>query len=331
MDESAQVSATKLIAWFDLGFNSISARLIFGAVFLAFAAHLALFLTSVPQTQLEQSLLSEEATSSFYTILLQGLGDLTGSPLYAGRILSACCALATLVLVARYGKRISDDEICGTTLPLGFVLFPPLAFIFSQATPHAVLALFCIAVVVLVDRLRQSGSSITRLMVGLVCAVLIAVGLAVLPNTPATRLPGSTSLAAAILQPYAMLWAALGFSLLALIGSKALRNVLMPSGVRHAVMRLGIFALALGWVFFVSGNDPQNLGITFSSVFVFGLLAVLPMVMWIRMVMPRLRSILVWILLPVVMYSCFWVILWPIDLDGFPYDQLELDAGLSWF
>ena len=53
-----------------------------------------------------------------------------------------------------------------------------------------------------------------------------------------------------------------------------------------------------------------------------GILSTFPLILWSRFVMPKIRSIWVWCLLPVLVYVSFWLILWPIDLEGFPYDLL---------
>ena len=329
MDDSPQVHVIKLIARFDLGFKSISARLILGGIFMVFVAHLALFVAGVPQTHMEQIFLSGETPYSVYGAVINSIGGLTGSTLYAGRVLSAFCALTAMALVAWYGRRVSGDEICGAVLPLGFVFFPPLAFVFSQATPHAVMVLLSVCVIVMVDGLSRTGKVGACLVAALIGAVVLAFGISMLSSVGDSSALDATSMSAVLLQPYAMLWVALGFTLLGLTASKALREVMTPSGVRRSLLHLGLFVVALVWALFVTGENSQSLGSTFTALFGFGLFAVLPMVIWIRKVMPRLRSILVWILLPVIMYSCFWVILWPIDLDGFPYNQLRLDDGLA--
>lgn len=120
---------------------------------------------------------------------------------------------------------------------------------------------------------------------------------------------------------YAMLWTALVFSSIALSFSHMLRQQMGPLLVRRTVLLKVAFMAAL---FLTVTIQPTPAGrmISFSALLMLGVLACLPLVLWLRWVMPHLRSVLVWILLPVAMYSCFWVILGPIDWAGFPYNQI---------
>jgi hypothetical protein len=127
---------------------------------------------------------------------------------------------------------------------------------------------------------------------------------------------------ASVFKSYAMIWVAQAFSAIALIGSRPLRDLLGRSGLHRSVVLLAGFAFVSGWVSFVHDPSVESAKVAFSAVLIVGVLAALPMVMWVRLVMPKLQSIFIWIALPVIMYSCFWVILGPVDLNGFPYDQL---------
>ncbi len=82
---------------------------------------------------------------------------------------------------------------------------------------------------------------------------------------------------------------------------------------------LAVISIAAGYR---DVSTDLSLVLAFNSILPLGVMLTLPMVLWIRFVMPQIRSVWIWILLPVVMYSCFWVVLGPIDLDAFPYDQV---------
>lgn len=132
----------------------------------------------------------------------------------------------------------------------------------------------------------------------------------------------------ALVVPYAMVWVAWIFSVLALLASKPLRGILAAEGVKRSwLMVSGFLILTLGAPLVPLRLD-ETLNMVFTPLVVVGVVAALPMVMWIRLVMPQLKSIVVWIILPVVMYSCFWVVLGPIDLGGFPYDQLARSTSV---
>lgn len=121
---------------------------------------------------------------------------------------------------------------------------------------------------------------------------------------------------------YAMLWVALVFSSVALSFSTALRQRMGLSLVRRSVMVKLSFAAAFLVNVTIQATPVERM-ISFNALLMLGVLACLPLVLWLRWVMPHLRSVWVWILLPVVMYSCFWVVLGPIDWGGFPYDQIS--------
>ncbi|MGY8962979.1 MAG: hypothetical protein ACKVKT_05420 [Rhodospirillales bacterium] len=125
------------------------------------------------------------------------------------------------------------------------------------------------------------------------------------------------------LRSFSMLWLALFFSAFALWRSEALRLKMGPSNVRRSIRAGGAFLISLVWWALQSTPLSVDPRVSFNAVLVLGVLASLPMVLWMRFVMPSIQSVWVWILLPVVMYSCFWVVMGPIDLSGFPYDQIS--------
>ena len=125
------------------------------------------------------------------------------------------------------------------------------------------------------------------------------------------------------LRSFSMLWLALFFSAFALWRSEALRLKMGPSNVRRSIRTGAAFLISLVWWALQSTPLSVDPRVSFQAVLVLGVLASLPMVLWMRFVMPSIQSVWVWILLPVVMYSCFWLVMGPIDLSGFPYDQIS--------
>ena len=134
---------------------------------------------------------------------------------------------------------------------------------------------------------------------------------------------GSLTFQDGLWRAFAMLWVALALSALALWRSAPLRQRIGSHGVRRSVV-LGLsFAISTLWLIYGLAPPPADIPVWFTMVLGLGVMAALPLVLWIRLVMPSIQSIWVWILLPVVMYSCFWVVLGPINLDAFPYDQID--------
>lgn len=129
-----------------------------------------------------------------------------------------------------------------------------------------------------------------------------------------------------VLRPYAMLWVGVLLSGAVLIFSPTLRRRMGLVAVQRSVFMLIAFVVAVVWVVVIYPTHTGRL-IAFSTVLGFGVMSCLPLVLWLRWVMPLIQSVWIWILLPVVMYSCFWVVLGPIDWAGFPYNQIASPQG----
>lgn len=180
-----------------------------------------------------------------------------------------------------------------------------------------------IGLIVLVSHKDARTATVYWISFGVTVAVPLL--LFPLPSTPPV-MPNTTeplvlANAEGLFFPYAMLWVAMLFSVTALTLSRALRSRMGRPLVQRAVLMKCAFGIAfLGMV--LVQPTPAGRMIAFNAVLAFGILAVLPLVLWIRWIMPLIQSVWIWLLLPVVMYSCFWVVLGPIDWSGFPYDQV---------
>lgn len=158
---------------------------------------------------------------------------------------------------------------------------------------------------------------------------IVAVWLSIFYDVPPgpTVMPPSLEVIAAtsvggLVMPYAMLWVGLVFSIAALGLSRPLRQRMGRALIYRSTLIIFVFGIVLTWL--AAGNfTPTGQMIALNAFLALGVLACMPMVLWIRWVMPTIKSVWIWILLPVVMYSCFWVVLGPIDWAGFPYDQLS--------
>jgi len=343
-----------------IGIHNKIAWIILGAILLALGAHLTLFLLyATPVNSNNDS----AATGLLWGQMARNVGG------QWFRFVSVVCGLAAAFHAARLATRWSKDDLTGAALPLGFLLFPPAIYFFTQPTPYAVIALLtvigfdmatacpyrfrrsnliCVGIVSLVlvaldtssagiaagllamVLMRNEATIQLRVILGVIMLIVLSVSLTKSPasftyafGSPDVQFMANNSPFIA----YAMLWVALGFALVALFASKGLRDVLSPQGLRRSIQVLGIFFVALMWLWYQFRSSPADVLAALSGLLALGVLAVLPMVIWIRRVMPQLRSLLVWILLPVVMYSCFWVVLGPINLNSFPYDQLKMPAS----
>jgi hypothetical protein len=73
--------------------------------------------------------------------------------------------------------------------------------------------------------------------------------------------------------------------------------------------------VAIGWL----GHGQALAAVGYA--FPLAIFAAWPLIVWIRHVMPTIKSIIAWIAFPVIMYGCFWIVLGPVDLDRFPYSH----------
>ncbi len=134
---------------------------------------------------------------------------------------------------------------------------------------------------------------------------------------------GHSTIFTALILPYAMV------PVFVLLGSLAACSTTVRSeiGVRWLVVGLaapvvlgGSLWLAVAW----GSLMPGQLVTTMGYGIVFTIFAPWPLIVWARRVMPQVKSLLAWIVFPVVMYSCFWVILGPVDPGKFPYSHLQV-------
>lgn len=143
------------------------------------------------------------------------------------------------------------------------------------------------------------------------------------PIDPDLSAIGHDTLTTALFMPYAMLIVATLLSAIAsfsplvrqTIGRVRLTTVLLGPFIGTGVL-LG--CVALGWL------SIGQLVTAASTVLPFALFASWPLIVWVRRVMPQVRSLAAWIVFPVVMYSCFWVILGPIDPGKYPYSHRQI-------
>jgi hypothetical protein len=296
-------------------------------------------------------------------VIWEAWGWVAGSTLGAARLLSVLVAVAAVVVFLDLVRIISQDICVPPFLALAFVMFPPLVATLSAATPHGLMVVLMLGALrllcdpkaktpnaVLAGVLCAVASLLTPLGAAIVaiwlvyCGVLIrawqgvviglaavavssmlAAGFGLIAPTIDTAL--ATKHAPTVLQttalPYAMLPTAALLSALALF-SPRVRSMI---GVdRAVVVILGPF-VALGFLLVA-----RHLGFLQTTQFTTAVAACLPLllfaawplVVWARHVMPQIKSFWAWVAFPVVMYSCFWVVLGPVKSDRFPYTHLRL-------
>jgi len=166
-----------------------------------------------------------------------------------------------------------------------------------------------------------------------VCCTVITLGvLFTFFSLPWINFPADENLAAsgfdtfitAVIFPYTMLWIGLVFGVASTF-STSLRLVMPHYYISLTRSCLACFFILLIFLAWRDSWESGQLTIGMIGIFPFAIIAILPMVVWIRTVMPKIRSMIVWIIIPVVMYSCFWAVLGPIRLDAFPLNRLNLN------
>jgi len=240
-----------------------------------------------------------------------------GVDVLAVRSLSAFCALVAIYLTYRIGVIICGDPVSAAFLTLSYILFPPLAGIFSLATPHALASTLALFAIFLILKPSSPFRWWRAAAAGSLCLVAILVSV---DDVPADSLGGATVLSALVM-PFAMLWIGvlIGFTAL---GNTKLRDRMGDVGVWVVwAAPTAAMALLVSLPFIVGWETGQLLGAV-GYIFGAAALGVLPFILWVRFIMPEVRALLAWIAFPVIMYSGFWVVLGPIDRESFPYSSL---------
>lgn len=131
-------------------------------------------------------------------------------------------------------------------------------------------------------------------------------------------LAGHDTLTRSLLLPYGMVWVSV------LLGGLAVCSTFVRQTIGHtramAVVAAPLFAAGLLLAGVALGKLTTGQLLTaFAAVFPFALLAPWPLILWVRRIMPNVKSLFAWLVFPVVMYSCFWVVLGPVRPAKFPY------------
>jgi hypothetical protein len=344
------------------------AALAVGAITALFAFYGAYFVRTLAPLNSELALLDAAAPSA-YGVILQAWSLIAGDGLAAARLLSLLAAVASLVLLVRILHRLSGDGVLAAFAALAFVLFPPLVATQSSATPHALIVLSALAALDTllsaeppVARGLLAGVLVAlTLLLSPLAVVLMPLWLALCAvisrNTTAAGVAAVAAFCAAVLfwalsvpvpvidldlspagqhgafkalvVPYAMVPTLMLLSALALCSGRVHTAVGLARGLALVIAPAVVVAALLA-ARAMGAIDTGQLLTAFASAAPFFLLTSWPLIAWMRTVMPGVKSILAWIVFPVVMYSCFWVILGPIDRDKFPYSHLRaLQPGVS--
>jgi len=333
------------------------------ATLLAFyGAYFTRVLVPLP-TELNALALTAQGAPTAYAVILKAWSVVVGAGLGPARLLSLLAGVAALVALARIIRRLSGDFASAAWATLGFVLFPPLAAVLASATPHALVIVLCLAALDLMLSAAEHPSRagfaygvLTGLCAGLamllfplggvllplwlaVCGVLSrdgrAFAVALVPVVVVAALmavldvpiadvdldlavAGHDTIMMALVLPYAMVPVTVLLGALALCSRPVRQTVGLARGV--AVLAAPIIAA----VVLVMELTTGQLLTAYASAAPFFLLSSWPLITWVRTVMPGVKSLLAWIVFPVVMYSCFWVILGPINPDRFPYSHRQV-------
>jgi 4-amino-4-deoxy-L-arabinose transferase-like glycosyltransferase len=134
---------------------------------------------------------------------------------------------------------------------------------------------------------------------------------------------GHDSVFKALVLPYAMVPVAVLLGALCLLSRQLRDDVGSPRAL--AVLCAPIAVMALAWVAVATGAIGVGQLVTAMGYgTAFAIFASWPLIVWVRRIMPQVKSIWAWIAFPVIMYSCFWVILGPIDPGKFPYSHRQV-------
>ncbi|MCB2108133.1 MAG: hypothetical protein KDE14_10550 [Rhodobacteraceae bacterium] len=295
--------------------------------------------------------------AAIWPVWTRVLGIAGLEPLLAGRALSIVCATLAILTMFRLLRGFAGDRVVAAGACLLFVAFPPITASWALATPHALSALLVTALLALSlaeqsrGRFIMAGVSAVLLSalhpLGLILTALALVPAAAMPTagrgikwrvmaggflvlglgamlSGVLRPPadidvsnlGQTGFVAAILLPYVLIWTVLVLSA-ASLRSAAVRAQLGTGGCAASLAAMiGVPAWAVG-----AGGllAPGEVLTSFAYVLPLAVIGAVPLAIWVRFVMPTVKSLAAWILFPVIMYSGFWLALGPVGLDRFPY------------
>lgn len=248
-----------------------------------------------------------------------------GESLGAARSLSVFSAVAALGLAYRIGVTLTGDQTVGAFLASGFVLFPPLVGLFSLATPHALATFFSLCAALLC--VKPMGQIARRWRVVGAVLFLAAAVITGLDGVPEDHLggPNQDTILTSLVLPYAMLWTGGLLGVAALVSPKVRGRLGRRVWVVHGALVVTVVFFAAVFLLFDIPAD-RLLGV---PGYVFGIcvLAVLPLIVSVRFVMPEVRAIVAWLAFPVIMYSGFWVVLGPVDRESFPYNWIGAESA----
>ena len=276
------------------------------------------------------------------------------------RLSSLVFAALAVLSAAWLGRRVSGDAPTGAFLALGLVLFPPVTALWSLATPHAAVTallmtglaclwpgdetaprrdlfgLACLAIATVIDGNGAKGATCAALLLlwlrptrrlWLAAAAAAAAGVAFGSSPDAadsSLIPiGKNAVLFGAILPFGMIWVAAVFSALA-ARSRTVRDAMGWRAIAGCLAASAFFAALIAQ----AGGGPNSLAA--GGYFLpFGIVGALPFVVWVRRAMPQITHIGAWLAFPVIMYSCFWVVLGPVKPDRFPYMLLHKKGGQS--
>ena len=299
-----------------------------------------------------------------YAMVLALWGMIAGHSLVAARTLSLLAAVAVIVLVFRIGRKLTGDGVTAAFLTLSFILFPPLVATLVSATPHALVLLLALAALDLIlsgSRAAHFNGVLAGVLAALAVllvplgAVLVPLWLMLCAALTKQRQSAAIALMVVVVSEVVMLATGIHAPVidvdLAAVGHNTLFTALMlpyamvpvtiilgafcvfSPTVRHVVgldRALAVLCAPLGmfvvlWLAVVSGGlTVGHLVTAMGYGFAFAIFAPWPLIVWVKRVMPQVKSLGAWIVFPVIMYSSFWVILGPIDPGKFPYSHRQI-------
>ncbi len=134
---------------------------------------------------------------------------------------------------------------------------------------------------------------------------------------------GHANILSALIMPYAMVPVTMLLGALTVF-SPTVRGA-VGYGRAITILSAPLALYAILWAAVAGGVLASGQLVTaMGYAMVFVIFAPWPLIFWVRHVMPQVKSLGAWIVFPVVMYSCFWAILGPVDPGKFPYNHRQV-------
>ena len=336
---------------------------IFIPIFIIFSIQVIFFSFNLAVSPMEQYYIPSEQANNLYQEIQVLWIALFGDSILTIRCLSVISALGIFFLTSHLIYLVSKDSLISLVIPSIYIFFPSVTFAFSSALPLAFISFFsligfivllssigwraslvvggicailpflsvfgfCLSIALFIFSFSQPRTQIQWFI--LVLSFILVFGLCqyFFPISYFHNLYMNTSADllyyfSVILRIYAFIWFLLFSGICFLLFVPSLRYIIGGSFLTNITFIYLSFFSSLICFIFISPFSRGMIEVNFTPLICLACIVIVPFSLWVKYIMPNIRSLWVWIIIPVIMYCSFWLILAPVDLLDFPFSLLK--------